>query len=130
MAGSAEKVLAEKKIELPKAAAPGANYVPVVTAGHLAFVRHGKADFQRVTVLDYSSIELQVRIFKLRIAQAEAEREQRLNAAAVIVPISDENPFRVSVTVIFSGVMKISWRILKTHREGHGQLSRRIGRAE
>ena len=38
MAGSAEKVLAEKKIELPKAAAPVANYVPVVTAGHLAFV--------------------------------------------------------------------------------------------
>jgi enamine deaminase RidA (YjgF/YER057c/UK114 family) len=38
MAGSAEKVLAEKKIELPKAAAPVANYVPVVTAGNLAFV--------------------------------------------------------------------------------------------
>jgi enamine deaminase RidA (YjgF/YER057c/UK114 family) len=38
MAGSAEKVLAEKKIELPKAAAPVANYVPVVTAGGLAFV--------------------------------------------------------------------------------------------
>ena len=38
MAGSAEKVLAEKKIELPKAAAPVANYVPVVIAGHLAFV--------------------------------------------------------------------------------------------
>jgi enamine deaminase RidA (YjgF/YER057c/UK114 family) len=38
MAGSAEKVLAEKKIELPKAAAPVANYVPVVVAGNLAFV--------------------------------------------------------------------------------------------
>jgi len=38
MAGSADKVLAEKKIELPKAAAPVANYVPVVIAGSLAFV--------------------------------------------------------------------------------------------
>jgi enamine deaminase RidA (YjgF/YER057c/UK114 family) len=38
MAGSAEKTLAEKKIELPKAAAPVANYVPVVMAGNLAFV--------------------------------------------------------------------------------------------
>src|SRR5258706_1213549 len=38
MAGSAEKVLADKKIELPKAAAPVANYVPVVMAGGLAFV--------------------------------------------------------------------------------------------
>src|SRR5258706_14941639 len=38
MAGSAEKVLAGKKIELPKAAAPVANYVPVVMAGGLALV--------------------------------------------------------------------------------------------
>src|ERR1700757_700449 len=38
MAGSAEKTLADKKIELPKAAAPVANYVPVVIAGKLAFV--------------------------------------------------------------------------------------------
>jgi enamine deaminase RidA (YjgF/YER057c/UK114 family) len=38
MAGSAEKTLADKKIELPKAAAPVANYVPVVMAGNLAFV--------------------------------------------------------------------------------------------
>jgi len=38
MAGSPEKTLVEKKIELPKAAAPVANYVPVVTAGHLAFI--------------------------------------------------------------------------------------------
>jgi len=33
-----EKLLAEKKIELPKAAIPVANYVPVVVAGNLAFV--------------------------------------------------------------------------------------------
>jgi enamine deaminase RidA (YjgF/YER057c/UK114 family) len=38
MAGRIEKVLADKKIELPKAAAPVANYVPVVIAGNLAFV--------------------------------------------------------------------------------------------
>jgi len=38
MAGRIDKLLAEKKIELPRAAAPVANYVPVVMAGHLAFV--------------------------------------------------------------------------------------------
>ena len=38
MAGTADKVLADKKIELPKAAAPVANYVPVVITGNLAFV--------------------------------------------------------------------------------------------
>ena len=38
MAGRIDKVLADKKIELPKAAAPVANYVPVVIAGNLAFV--------------------------------------------------------------------------------------------
>lgn len=38
MAGRIEKRLAELKIELPKAAAPVANYVPVVLAGGLAFV--------------------------------------------------------------------------------------------
>jgi len=38
MAGRIEKLLAEKKIELPKAAAPVANYVPVVQTGNLAFV--------------------------------------------------------------------------------------------
>jgi enamine deaminase RidA (YjgF/YER057c/UK114 family) len=38
MAGRVDKVLSEKKIELPKAAAPVANYVPVVIAGNLAFV--------------------------------------------------------------------------------------------
>jgi enamine deaminase RidA (YjgF/YER057c/UK114 family) len=38
MAGRIEQRLAQLKIELPKAAAPVANYVPVVTAGNLAFV--------------------------------------------------------------------------------------------
>jgi len=38
MGGRIEKLLAEKKIELPKAASPVANYVPVVVAGGLAFV--------------------------------------------------------------------------------------------
>jgi enamine deaminase RidA (YjgF/YER057c/UK114 family) len=38
MTGRVEKLLADKKIELPKAAAPVANYVPVVIAGNLAFV--------------------------------------------------------------------------------------------
>jgi enamine deaminase RidA (YjgF/YER057c/UK114 family) len=38
MAGKIEKLLAEKKIELPKAAIPVANYVPVVITGNLAFV--------------------------------------------------------------------------------------------
>ncbi len=38
MTGRIEKLLAEKKIELPRAAAPVANYVPVVLAGPLAFV--------------------------------------------------------------------------------------------
>ena len=38
MVGRIEKLLADKKIELPKAAAPVANYVPVVVAGNLAFV--------------------------------------------------------------------------------------------
>ena len=38
MTGRVEKLLADKKIELPKAAAPVANYVPVVVAGNLAFV--------------------------------------------------------------------------------------------
>jgi len=38
MAGRIDKLLAEKKIELPKAAAPVANYVPVVLTGNLAFV--------------------------------------------------------------------------------------------
>lgn len=38
MAGRIDKLLAEKKIELPRAAAPVANYVPVVRAGNLAFV--------------------------------------------------------------------------------------------
>jgi enamine deaminase RidA (YjgF/YER057c/UK114 family) len=38
MAGRIDKLLAEKKIELPKAAAPVANYVPVVLSGNLAFV--------------------------------------------------------------------------------------------
>jgi len=39
MAGQIEARLAERKIELPKAAIPVANYVPVVTtAGNLAFV--------------------------------------------------------------------------------------------
>jgi enamine deaminase RidA (YjgF/YER057c/UK114 family) len=38
MAGRIDQLLAEKKIELPKAAAPVANYVPVVLAGNLAFV--------------------------------------------------------------------------------------------
>src|SRR5215470_8168313 len=38
MAGKIEKRLAELKIELPKAAAPVANYVPVVITGNLAFV--------------------------------------------------------------------------------------------
>jgi len=38
MAGRIDKLLAEKKIELPRAAAPVANYVPVVMGGNLAFV--------------------------------------------------------------------------------------------
>jgi enamine deaminase RidA (YjgF/YER057c/UK114 family) len=38
MAGRIDKRLAELKIELPKAAAPVANYVPVAIAGNLAFV--------------------------------------------------------------------------------------------
>ena len=38
MAGRIDKLLAEKKIELPRAAAPVANYVPVAMAGNLAFV--------------------------------------------------------------------------------------------
>jgi enamine deaminase RidA (YjgF/YER057c/UK114 family) len=38
MAGQIEARLAEHKIELPKAAIPVANYVPVVTVGNLAFV--------------------------------------------------------------------------------------------
>ena len=37
MAGRIDKILADKKIELPKAAAPVANYVPVVQAGSLMF---------------------------------------------------------------------------------------------
>ena len=37
MAGRIEKLLADKKIELPKAAAPVANYVPVVRTGNLVF---------------------------------------------------------------------------------------------
>ena len=37
MAGRIEKILAETKIELPKAAAPVANYVPTVQAGNLLF---------------------------------------------------------------------------------------------
>jgi enamine deaminase RidA (YjgF/YER057c/UK114 family) len=38
MAGKIETLLADKKIELPKAAIPVANYVPVVITGNLAFV--------------------------------------------------------------------------------------------
>ena len=38
MAGRIDQRLAELKIELPKAATPVANYVPVVIAGGLAFV--------------------------------------------------------------------------------------------
>ena len=38
MPGRIDARLAELKIELPKAAAPVANYVPVVIAGGLAFV--------------------------------------------------------------------------------------------
>ncbi len=38
MAGRIDKLLAEKRIELPRAAAPVANYVPVVMAGNLAVV--------------------------------------------------------------------------------------------
>ncbi len=38
MAGMIDKRLAEKGIELPQAAAPVANYVPVTIAGKLAFV--------------------------------------------------------------------------------------------
>jgi enamine deaminase RidA (YjgF/YER057c/UK114 family) len=38
MAGQIEARLAERKIELPKAAIPVANYVPVLTVGNLAFV--------------------------------------------------------------------------------------------
>src|SRR5262245_51924130 len=38
MAGRIDKLLAERGIELPKAATPVANYVPVVLAGSLAFV--------------------------------------------------------------------------------------------
>jgi len=38
MAGRIEQRLAELKIELPKAAVPVANYVPVVAVGNLAFV--------------------------------------------------------------------------------------------
>ena len=37
MAGRIEKLLADKKIELPKAAAPVASYVPVVQTGNLVF---------------------------------------------------------------------------------------------
>ncbi|MEX2201497.1 MAG: RidA family protein [Dongiaceae bacterium] len=38
MAGTVDKRLAEKGIELPQAAAPVANYVPVAITGNLAFV--------------------------------------------------------------------------------------------
>jgi len=38
MAGTVDKRLADAGIELPQAAAPVANYVPVAIAGHLAFV--------------------------------------------------------------------------------------------
>jgi enamine deaminase RidA (YjgF/YER057c/UK114 family) len=38
MAGQIEARLADRKIELPKAAIPVANYVPVAVAGNLAFV--------------------------------------------------------------------------------------------
>ena len=46
MAGRIDKRLAELKIELPKPAAPVANYVPVVIAGSMAFVSG------QVTVVD------------------------------------------------------------------------------
>ena len=46
MAGRIDMRLAELKIELPKAAAPVANYVPVAIAGNLAFVSG------QVTVVD------------------------------------------------------------------------------
>jgi enamine deaminase RidA (YjgF/YER057c/UK114 family) len=38
MGGRIDNLLAEKKIELPKAASPVANYVPVVIAANLAYV--------------------------------------------------------------------------------------------
>lgn len=38
MAGMIESRLAERKIELPEAAAPVANYIPYVVAGNLVFV--------------------------------------------------------------------------------------------
>jgi enamine deaminase RidA (YjgF/YER057c/UK114 family) len=38
MGGRIDKLLAEKKIELPKAASPVANYVPVVIAANFAYV--------------------------------------------------------------------------------------------
>jgi enamine deaminase RidA (YjgF/YER057c/UK114 family) len=38
MSGKVAARLAERKIELPKAAAPVANYVPVVITGNQAFV--------------------------------------------------------------------------------------------
>lgn len=38
MAGRIDRHLAERKIELPKAAAPVANYVPAVVAGNLVFI--------------------------------------------------------------------------------------------
>src|SRR5262249_2129773 len=38
MGGRIDKLLVEKKIELPKAASPVANYVPVAIAGNLAFI--------------------------------------------------------------------------------------------
>jgi enamine deaminase RidA (YjgF/YER057c/UK114 family) len=46
MAGRIDKRLTELKIELPKAAAPVANYVPVVITGSMAFVSG------QVTVVD------------------------------------------------------------------------------
>jgi enamine deaminase RidA (YjgF/YER057c/UK114 family) len=38
MAGRIDKILADKKIELPKAAAPVANYVPVVISNGFAYL--------------------------------------------------------------------------------------------
>lgn len=38
MAGRIDKVIADRKIELPKAAAPVANYVPVAIAGGFAYL--------------------------------------------------------------------------------------------
>lgn len=103
MAGKIDSKLAELKIELPKAAVPVANYVPVVLAGNTAYVSgqvtvlNGEFKFQGKVGQDFTAEQAQQAarlcglniIAQLKLALGDLDRVKRVCKLGVFVNCVD-----------------------------------------